>query len=332
MEVRSRAATMPRTWDEALGKLGLVRSGRRHAGRIRGIALDAWDDAVHTAQVRALLLPPLDLGLSLRSPTPWEAPAIRSENADELDRLFALLAGELSTALEHKVTTGDWTYELTDEALTMATPAGVRADEVAARVELAVWVAEVIGRQRLAVPAASTLGPRVPFVEKVARDRGLRATRTPLGLEGKVGDLSVRLTATRTGRAVHGLWAEVRFAAPLGLGLEVEPGDPSGWQRLLGAQDIAVGDATFDDAFTVRATEPAVAAATLDAGVRHAIANLSASEIAVRLSDEGLRARGPRFPETEAELLGRLDALLRLADAIVVATALARSSGHSPYR
>ena len=168
-----------------------------------------------------------------------------------------------------------------------------------------------------------------------AERRGLRLTpssgpwfaRTDAVVSGAVDGVSVRVDV----QVQAGAERSVAFtrcvavrAAPVAGTVAVVPDTPlRSVGRWLGMQDVAVGDADFDAAWVVKADDPAVARALLDAPVRAALGRWGMG----RPEQASLHCAGQEVRAVWREVELRVDVLDAALDAVVAA---ARSGAGGP--
>lgn len=140
-----------------------------------------------------------------------------------------------------------------------------------------------------------------------ASEMGLFARAHPLTLWGPAsGDELVVRYVGNVGRRFFsdgpfgvaepdaGAYARVRFAEPLGVGLRLRSAT---WldraQSAVGLKDLQVGDAAFDRAWRIDATDEAGARALLTPSFRKTVDELATLRFEIEITDQGLTARAP---------------------------------------
>ncbi|AKF09052.1 hypothetical protein [Sandaracinus amylolyticus] len=125
----------------------------------------------------------------------------------------------------------------------------------------------------------------------IATTEGLTYDATRSQIYGRVADTSVQVVVT-TEKGALVTRAEARFDPPLGLGLSVyRTGVAENVGKLFGAQDVQVGVAAFDAAFTVKARDEAGARRALGGEAAEAIVRIATIARAVSADDAGIRVQ-----------------------------------------
>ena len=152
--------------------------------------------------------------------------------------------------------------------------------------------------------------------EAVAASEGLSYEPQSTRLTGMLGGIAPARLEPFFGRDGIGTYAEVRFASPLPFGLRVYRKTSSDTLDLLfGGQDLTVGHGAFDDAFVVKAKDPAGGVALLRSGGADAIMKLGLLASDVSVNDAGLRVSVPALLRDARSLAHLIDAMRGVARA-----------------
>jgi len=314
--------------EEAAAELRFVARGGKAVGTIDGhpvsVELSLLDQQTRLF-VRCQLDPPLDLGLDMHRAevvliglhsVQTGDPDLDAEfwvSGDDPRRTGALFAPEVCAHLV-ELHRAPFDFTLHDGGCSFFQPYGmgldaawiVRAAHVAAR------TATIVDEARRQVPPAEPLGRHAEAFRALAAARGLTLATAPLSLSGLVDGRPIEVGSARTGRGRHHLRVRASFAAELGLQLAVRRERLlDGVRKLLGAQDVLVGDEAFDRRFLIQAI-PAQAArvpALLDAQVRAALLALDDRAGPITVDDAGVGV-DPIDSRTDPEtVLWAIDAL-----------------------
>lgn len=296
-----------------------------------------------TAVFRAGLRPSLDLGLRLApsgiisalttlvgsvdievgDPAFDDAFAVRG---DEPDRVKALLSPRLRAAL---MTCAKSPLAVDDHELTLHYGAGVFGiaddfDTINRSLKSLVALGAEIDAARAAVPPAAAVAPLAAQLAGYARERNLScAFDTPSRLIGKVGDLSLWITARRRKKNATDLEITLQFEQPLDFTFGITTAR-TGFDAWLTGQDVQVGDAEVDRAFDIRTEQPERLVALLDERARRSLLDLGRGRV-LQVDRTGLRlvddARDfdpvalPALIEQAADMLKTMARATRVADA-----------------
>lgn len=155
------------------------------------------------------------------------------------------------------------------------------------------------------LPAGSLRAAVEAWREYAARE-GLRFQLSPLAMTSPRVDVQTsRLGANRYATDVT-----MRLEEPLGTGIAIRPAtlEERLWS-IFAADDVQIGDAPFDRAFTIAARDPELAAMVLDASVREQLMKLR-KEGDLHLADGGMTLRTTHHqdvPEALELMRGILD-------------------------
>lgn len=287
--------------------------------------------------VRAVLDPPLDLGLeicpaSFASVFPTEIagdPTLDGElhiTADDVARARHVFTAELRDLLLRNV------HERRDVALDDRGARSSCREGVIPCVTLLLEAAQALEDARCGLPPPRALVGVVDVLARIASSHGLHLSLAPPGVLGLVEGRRVAVGSKRTGPSRHSLAARVAFADPLALGLMVRR------QTLLddvavlfGAQDVRIGAEPFDRRFLVRArrSDAHRVVALFDADVRPMLLEFDARFGALAIDDDALSI-DPL--DADADTTALADFVTGLVDAAARIEARARNSGAGPYR
>lgn len=170
---------------------------------------------------------------------------------------------------------------------------------------------------RRRTPPATPLLPHQQAWQRFARSAGLRGMDTPLCMWGRLDGASVGVYAVRTRPLEYRIEATVRFAEPLALGLAVRP--ESSWdsvRALFGAQDVSLGDAPFDRAYVVRATDLQRLGVVIDPEVRRVMVDLGQRVGPLHVDDEAVRLQSASLSHDPRQAPWLLETTKQLADRI----------------
>jgi len=118
-------------------------------------------------------------------------------------------------------------------------------------------------------------------------------------LQGCDVEVATVMRSSGRSRSPYTLW-QVRYPQPLGLGLKLErEGFFSGVGKLLGAQDIQVGDEAFDDALLVKGRDPQEIREFLTRPRRARILRALGSYQELEIDDEGVELELSGYSDTE---------------------------------
>jgi hypothetical protein len=294
-------------------------------------------------RVEALFAPALDLGLSvsmryLSFGSSGERRLVLGDPSfdDELDaqadspaRASALFSDELRGAVLG-LNASQTGLLMRDDGISVGILEGDRAAIETALPALA-RAAAIVAEARRRVPVAEQLRPYSVMLVRLGKPRGLVIESAPLSAAGALGDVSLQVRFPRVGHCTFEMEARVSpLEGTVGMGLLVRRESLVDRVRtFFGGQDLRTGDAAFDPAFLVRATDGERALVALDGDVRALLLELAARFEEVTLSDAGLSLRGPaaRVPPGETQKL--------LEAAQTVTSHVARASGaaaRGPYR
>jgi hypothetical protein len=140
---------------------------------------------------------------------------------------------------------------------------------------------------RSTLPLADALIPYEPAFATFARRFGLTLSRCPLAVWGTIEGCSVIAYALRRAKWDYSMVVNVKFPAPLGVGLTMEA--ETMWSRmpLIGAKDIELGDEAFDRTFKLNAGNEARVREAFDAPLRGKLRALH-DRYPIMVSDDGL--------------------------------------------
>ncbi len=295
-----------------------------------------------TAVFRAGLRPSLDLGLDLApsgivSTLATLAGRVDIEvgdaafddafvvRGDEPERVKALLSPRLRAAL---MACAKSPLAIDDHELTLHYGAGIFgvADDLETinrSLKSLVSIGAEIDAARAAVPPAADVAPLVVQLAAYARERNLScAFDTPSRVIGKVGELTLWITARRRKKNATDLEVMLQFEQPLDFDFGITTAR-TGFDAWLTGQDVQVGDAEIDRAFDIRTEQPQRLVALLDEGARRSLLDLGKGRV-LQLDRTGLRlvddARDlapvalPALIERAADMLKTLSRATRVAD------------------
>ncbi len=301
--------------------LGMVRVGDELFGELLGVPVGARlaFDSPHGAKVPARwtlyarVQPPLDLGLLIANRSiPVELPGagtrpalakVASFNArfsmrcDEPERGAALVTPALSAALERSLHPSAM-FMLTDSGVAVQALHGdIDEPKLRAGLRAVAAIADTLNAARDHVPAAFALAGHGAAWRRFSADNGLSHIAAPLCMFGSIEDATVYAYSVRKAPGDYDLEVWMRFEAPLGLGLLVQPMRTiDRVKEMFGAEDYKLGDPLFDETFLVRVSDTAGTVALLDADTRKRLLVIHDTVGPLSLTDDGISVRLPHVP------------------------------------
>ena len=335
------------SWAATAHRLGLHYDGRSIEGTMHGQWVRAGTFTRGSGQnrrtytrVAAKLQLPLDLGLSLRrhgimndmfhgsgdhiiGDPLFDQTFIVS--ADEAHRVGSLFGPKLRHLLLQQVANSN-SFRLEDTGARIESSGMMAAERLAWALETVSRITKGVDLARGSVPVATPLAHHQHAWRTFASANSLRGHDTPLCMWGRLEGGSVRVYAVRTNRLFYEMEIEVTLETPLGIGLWVRAiGLMDKLTMLFGSQDIKLGDAFFDDAFRVQASEPELAKAVLDETVRGELMLVQQDLGPIVVNDQAITVRlkvVPHHPAVVPQAVRRLtgvaDALTQRVNAITV--------------
>lgn len=343
-------------WARLANGLGLSLAGDTIWGTLDGARVRVWIRVVrhnkstsYYTVVEGQLEPHLDAGLSVYAQGIFGdvlGGFLGQRDVEvghaELDRLFVVRADEdqrarwlLPPALcDAMVALKRSRHEFClDDAGARVERNGITSDEawLAWALRTAAGLTRQLDDARRRTPPATPLLPHRLAWQRFARSAGLRGMDTPLCMWGRLDGASVGAYAVRTRPLEYRIEATVRFDEPLALGLAVRPeGSWDSLRALFGAQDVSLGDPTFDRAFVVRATDLHRLDAVLDGDVRRSMVDLGQRVGPLQIDDEAVRLQSSSLSHDPRQAPWLLETAKQLADRIA---ANARPDAQrGPYR
>ncbi len=342
-----RAAIARRDWGRFAASRGLAGGARAigggafqlaYAGTLRGRSVAIEGQTSKPVQgwtaVRALLQPPLDLGVYASPDTVVAARRLgaMSAAADEPERSAALFDPTVRALLQRLETT-DWILADFGVVLRYSTlvadPRGLGT-----LLDQAVELVDAVDRARARIRPAGPLAAVAVEWKRLAEARGLAFFTSPLAIVGAIDGIRVSAFARRTQRLTFGLGAEAHFARPLGGNVGLIPtaaGAVAPWLGVhandLEGEDWALGDAAFDAAFVVRSRRADQLPRILGPDLRARLLAMH-ERTPLLVDDHCLRVAAERLPHPES-LPSFLAELAALAGEI---EQRAHGASGSPYR
>lgn len=199
---RSVTVTASETFADAMQHFGMPDSGVYEHRGVRIVAGYKGTEASCVSSVRAILDPPLDLGLAFTShPT-----AAHSASGDEPPRLDAFFRPKLRASLD--AASRRWSVSISDTHVLLAEPA---IPSISFYAEAMPFAAKLVVRLRNAAERTSCARPLEELAREykaLAAERGVERTKTPLGLVCADG---TKLFAVRTKPNTFAARAEKRM-------------------------------------------------------------------------------------------------------------------------
>jgi hypothetical protein len=308
-------------------RLGLRHRGDAVSGELEGAPVIARvtgktveGDRVHLHAAANWPLP-LDLGLELCSlagarPERGFGACFRLR-ADEPDRARELLVAPLQKLLLAEIARGS-SVTVRDQGIVVS-QAVYPKDEI--------WLPQALSACARAMPvilrAAEALPPAAALRGTAGRwqELGLRhgltlRTGSPLRLEGTFAGARVAASSVRVGPASYQVELRVALREPLGLGLLIQPAALYDRHAEPLADDVTLGDRTFDDELVVRGEDGAALRAIFDAELRERILAAQRRHGPLFFLDDALGVRLPALPEDPATLERTVTLLVDLAEHI----------------
>jgi hypothetical protein len=323
-------------FDDVAGRLGLEKKDgiawREHEG-VRVEASHVRRDDKPIQVVVARLLPAVDLGLVVEPRTrrpdgrriTLGDPRFDGDNAflrvwaDEPKRAGRLLGEALRDQIL-AVPTG-YSLRLTDGAVRLEEPGAPATFFYDRALPAAAALAKATRQAADVTPPAAVLVPQARRYQKLAAERGLEPSSTPLGVFGRIDGHELGIFSVRRATRAFGARAVARLGLTAPLTVETRYGTPA-------TQDeIPLDDDDFTRALRVRGTDEAFARRVLDRDTRDVLLDL-AQHGTFELSQDAL--------SIDMQLLPTTRKASRLIDRLSVAIELLRSrasgSTAQPYR
>lgn len=322
-----------RRLEQIASELGLSRSGNHLMGEHEGIKIGLQTHAGSPnrdgfIRLYARFEPPLDLGLCIRQTN--QKPPRFGQGREEVDigherrftaqvddaaRIDALISAELHDCLQPLQGPGN--VIVSDTGATINAPLQATARDLVEKLEQLVALASAVQSRRTVVPVAKALAPHLGSWRAYAAQNHLTMFTVPLCMFGRIGESTVYAYAVRTARLRYELEIYLRFDVPLDLGLLLQPTRTVDRMRgLFGSEDIALGDALFDDHFTVIATNVEATRRMFDQELRERLLAVRQVLGHLTVSDAGVATRLENVPHTPTAVPTMVTQLLGLAKLI----------------
>ncbi|NUO54125.1 MAG: hypothetical protein HOV80_35205 [Polyangiaceae bacterium] len=294
------------------------------------------------------IVPPLDLGLAMRSQLDADLEAIALGvpgledhvlgdekldaafliGADEprrVDKLLGPVARQLLLDASKRAT-----VVVTDQWVRLAQASQRDSDFLQWATSACAELTRAILDGRDRVPSAQELRVHSRGYRSIATKLDLTFQRTPLGLRGDIGRFPVFAGARRIGRRTYEGMVVASFPSPLGLGLMVRGATQLPFSRGYDGVDFLVGNEAFDDLFLVKGDDPYQVLEKITPAVQSHLMSLAEAG-AVELTDEYVMCRLPGVPPPEriGELLERV---VKVAEVAASHLAPAKDAKIGPYR
>ncbi len=323
-------------FDDVADRLGLEKKGGIAWREREGIRVEASHirrDDKPIQVVVARLLPAVDLGLIVepRARRPDARRIVLGDPrfdgdrsllrvwADERERAGHLLGPELRDQIL-SVPSG-FALRLSDGAVRLEKPGAPATFFYDRAIPAAAALAKAVRQSADGTPPAAVLVPQARRYQKLAAERGLEPSSTPLGVFGRIDGHDLGIFSVRRATRVFGARAIARLGLTAPLTVETRHGTPAS------QDDLSLGDDDFAAALRVRATDEAFARRVLDRDTREVLLELAAHGT-FELSQDALSIDMQVLPTTRKAS--------RLIDRMTVAIELLRSraSGQTaqPYR
>ncbi|MDQ3035403.1 MAG: DUF3137 domain-containing protein [Myxococcota bacterium] len=251
---------------------------------------------------------------------------VRAGEPDVAQALFR--APEVRDALARHATAPFRAHVFDGAVMLEAKGRQFRPEILSVVIDDAVDLATKIVAARAALGASEVSRAMAEGWRRFAEARGFELDVAGMRMAGRYEGLPVEVKTERRG-GERWTWITARIDPPLGMVLALaRQGRLAGLARLVGVQDIQLGDAEFDRRFVVKGGPDVLVREALTPPVRRALVALDEAHAALSLEDDRLTVAIPQLI-TDADALDR-----SIASAVRAIAPLARGdrAAPAPYR